>query len=419
MSDAPSGAAVSQLLGAIYDAAADASGARWTAALELVGNAVGARGSVVLAMQGAPRQFSALFTVRVDTAATVAYQTHFVHRDEVLEPAIARSSTGALLVTDDLVRRADLVRTDFYTDWLYPRAEHSGLCSVVFREGPAVALLYLSRHRADGPFTRDDLRLVSLLTPHVRRAAELCARLSTRRVGAPERDGVMDCLADPLIIVDALAHVTFANRAAETLLASTDGLATERSAGERRGRLCASTAASTTALRRLVADAARLSRSSSGRTHADVEAVLGSQGAGGPLVLPRPSGRPALLALVAPLPARVPAGESAFSQLWPVRDEGSAIVSIVELDGARSPTRHGPAIRTYLRSQYGLTDAEVTVALTIVAGDGLDAVAARRRVSITTVRTQARRIYEKSGVSGQVGLAQLVAQLRVPVDVGT
>jgi DNA-binding NarL/FixJ family response regulator len=133
-------------------------------------------------------------------------------------------------------------------------------------------------------------------------------------------------------------------------------------------------------------------------------------------VLPRPSMRPAFLVLVVPLPAHIRSGGSAFAALVPAGDQAAAVVSIVDPDGARSAAGLGPILRSYLRVQYALTDAEVSVALDILAGDGLEAVAVRRGVTMATVKTQARRVYEKAGVRGQLGLAQLVARLRVPVD---
>jgi len=404
----------SRLIASIYDAALDGTEEGWSPALALVGDAVGAHNCVVLGIQRASLDFSGIFQIGVDAAAATAYQTHFAHCDPVLEPAIARAAAGAQLVTDELITRSELLRTEFYADWLRPRDTYSGLCAVLLQEGCARALLYLGRDRADGPFEAEERRLVALLTPHVQRASQIAVRLAVGSGGSTV-GAAMERLVDPLMIVDPLARVTFANPAAEALLATSDGLWTDRSGGESRGRLRGATPKSTAVLRRLVAGAAgaagRSARGGSG-------ALRGPDGSGGTLVLPRPSKRPALLVLVAPLPAPIRASGSAFAALAPGGDQGAALVSIV--DPARTPSRAGlePVARSYLRVQYALTATEAAVALDLVAGDGVAAVAARRRVTMATVRSQARRIYEKTGVRGQVGLCQLVSRLRAAVDPG-
>jgi DNA-binding CsgD family transcriptional regulator/PAS domain-containing protein len=417
MGSAPSEQGLSRLIASIYDAALDEGGEGWGSALALVGAAVGAHNSTVLGIQRESRKFSGLFRVGVEPAAATAYETHFAHCDPVLEPAIARASAGAILVTDALITRSDLVRTEFYTDWLRPRGAHSGLCAVLLLEGTARALLYLARERADGPFGREDLRLVSLLAPHVRRACQVAVRLAAG-AGGPPLGAAIERLLDPLLVVDALAQVTFANPAAEALLATRDGLWTNRSGGERRGRLRAATPTATAALRRLVAGAAGAAGAGDSHARTGREAVLGPHSSGGVLVLPRPSMRPALLLVVAPLPAPIGARGSAFAALVPAGGQGAALVSIV--DPARTPSQAGlePVVGRYLCAQYALTATEAAVALDIVAGDGLEAVAAGRQVTLATVRTQARHIYLKTGVRGQVGLSQLVSGVRAAVRPG-
>lgn len=57
---------------------------------------------------------------------------------------------------------------------------------------------------------------------------------------------------------------------------------------------------------------------------------------------------------------------------------------------------------------FGLTPAEQEVAEAIAYGEGTTAVAERRGVSITTVRSQVRAIYAKCGIENRAALAALV-----------
>ena len=58
--------------------------------------------------------------------------------------------------------------------------------------------------------------------------------------------------------------------------------------------------------------------------------------------------------------------------------------------------------------QYGLTLAEAQVASALAQGETVASIAKRRRVSVTTVRTQVRGIFHKTNVSRQADLIRLL-----------
>jgi DNA-binding CsgD family transcriptional regulator len=63
-----------------------------------------------------------------------------------------------------------------------------------------------------------------------------------------------------------------------------------------------------------------------------------------------------------------------------------------------------------LRARYGLTHAEAALAVEICAGDGLQAAANRRGVSLATARTHLARVFQKTGVGRQAELVRLIMQ---------
>ncbi len=71
----------------------------------------------------------------------------------------------------------------------------------------------------------------------------------------------------------------------------------------------------------------------------------------------------------------------------------------------------GDAARTALAELYGLSAAEVSVALVLAQGEEVSAIADSRGVTRETVRTQAKHIYAKTGTGRQAALARLVAGL--------
>ncbi len=68
------------------------------------------------------------------------------------------------------------------------------------------------------------------------------------------------------------------------------------------------------------------------------------------------------------------------------------------------------AQRPRLMRLYGLTAAEVEVALAIARGDTATAIAERREVRISTVRSQLAAILAKTGAARQTELVALVLQ---------
>ena len=64
-----------------------------------------------------------------------------------------------------------------------------------------------------------------------------------------------------------------------------------------------------------------------------------------------------------------------------------------------------------LKALFGFTDAEVSVAQSLIGGRTAEIVAAERGVSVSTIRTQVRHILEKAGVQS---LRELEAMLAAP-----
>ena len=64
-----------------------------------------------------------------------------------------------------------------------------------------------------------------------------------------------------------------------------------------------------------------------------------------------------------------------------------------------------------LQASFGLTLAEAEVAIALVRGEKPPAIAAQRKVTVQTVRTQIRNLYSKIGVGHRAALAARLAAL--------
>lgn len=125
-----------------------------------------------------------------------------------------------------------------------------------------------------------------------------------------------------------------------------------------------------------------------------------------PLQIGRPSGHSALLVQMMPLPA------PSFSP-WDAIDSGARI--IVQIVDPQASTQ---AQAEQLRLLVGLTGAEARVAALLGAGLGFTATASALGVSPNTVKTHARRVFDKADVRSCATLARLMASIPVgPHDV--
>jgi DNA-binding CsgD family transcriptional regulator len=77
----------------------------------------------------------------------------------------------------------------------------------------------------------------------------------------------------------------------------------------------------------------------------------------------------------------------------------------------RQPTEDEERIAEAARALFGLTPAEARVSAGLALGRNVAGIAGAQRVSVGTVRTHVKRIFDKAGVSSQVELASLLARM--------
>ncbi|TWS96631.1 helix-turn-helix transcriptional regulator, partial [Reyranella sp. CPCC 100927] len=107
------------------------------------------------------------------------------------------------------------------------------------------------------------------------------------------------------------------------------------------------------------------------------------------------------IAVVAPLRGRA---------LQAVREEGMPQAGAVVFV---SPRRAADMAPTVLAQLYGFSPAESRVALRIARGEPIPAVAAALGLSINTVKTHTRQIFDKTGVRRQAEFCGALAPLQL------
>jgi DNA-binding CsgD family transcriptional regulator len=271
-----------------------------------------------------------------------------------------------MLVGSDTVPPARLMDTQYYDEFAGP-IRVVRLVTGMFALGPSThAAVSVHRGLRDPDFGGDECDVFRSLLPHLRRSLQLHRRLNGS-LGAEGGFAALDALAFGAVVCDAHGKVLFANRAAEELAAAGAGVVL---GGSDTGLRCLSSD-DTRELRRAVASAA-------------------AGEAGGALAVAGRSGEKVYV-LVAPLPRRL-------------GDRRGLVLVALRPASARSALSEADAMRL-----FDLTRAEARLAVGLVRGATLAALADRFGVSLNTVKTQLAHVGLKTGAASQRDLVRLLS----------
>jgi DNA-binding CsgD family transcriptional regulator len=358
----------SQSLGIIYDAAV--SPAHWPIALERLrtifhGDTVATMVRNLATLQGQGMAVG-------ETSGSYSEYLNEWNGRNIISNRTRVWRSGAVETDQDILPKSELLRSEYYNDFMKRVGFHSVLRLSLRYEDGIWSGLSVTRPRRAGEFDHDDIVLGRTLMPHLQRAMAISQRLRHSDITTD----VMDRLEFPLLILDVCGRLIHFNPAATALLARADGLVAAKST------LHAASPAMTSRLHGLIANAAGL-----GRGHRDASAMR----------LPRSSGKPALSLLAIPL-------RQAFE--WMLPRQPSVLLCITDPEARPA----APADR--LSELFELTRAEATIAVELLAGRDVSEIALQQGRSIHTIRLHLARIMAKTDTNRQSELMRLL--LSVP-----
>lgn len=271
-------------------------------------------------------------------------------------------------------------RSEYFVDYSLPAGRRYLLGTYALEEASIVTAFAVMRPPGQKAFDAADTALFAQLMPNLRRAARIDRRMRAARGESDLVGAAFDRLADAVLVVDATGRIARANATAHRMFEAAGPL---RSQG---GRIRAWRDVETAGLRSLIADAA-------GST------VRSGSSNGGTIILTtRNATRWAVL--VAPLTPR--------AAVFDLTDRRLVLVIASALGSPNS-------VDNRLRQAFALTPAEARLAGRIIAGQRLEDIAVERSVSLATLRTQLKMIFEKTDTRRQGQLMQFGAQLaRIP-----
>lgn len=297
-------------------------------------------------------------------------------------PKKMRMPSGAIHRTEALYPERELIKTEFYSDFLVPNDLFKGFGISLFN-GRRFGFLSVVRSRHAGAASADEIELLERLTPHLQRAIQVHERLRLPPELAAPALTVVEELSHGVVFVGRDKRIVYVNAVASRMLSEADGLSLDPTGSCRTNR-----AAEQANLDKLLDGAI------SGRWRPENEGRTSSSG--GLMVITRRSGRGPYGVVVSPMPSP-PFGLAAAHV--------AAVLLISDPDVDARP------LRDVLRRLYRLSEKEAVLAVRIADGQRLDAAAKETGISYETARSYLKAVFGKLGVHRQAELASAIRKL--------
>ncbi|MHA7916092.1 helix-turn-helix transcriptional regulator [Alloalcanivorax xenomutans] len=223
-------------------------------------------------------------------------------------------------------------------------------------------VLTIQRTVGQGPYQQAELNALNRLVPHIRQTVQLYRQLETRSKAASSLSAVIDVLPDATFVLDSLATVLYSNKAARALINR------ERCLSIRDERFNFAEEDVQAAFFRTSAQVVRSS--------------MGKEGYYSETLFLKRAGRTPLIFVIRPIES---------SELL----AGGALVSVYEPDNRLLPSAE------HIATYFDLTRAEAQVCERLVAGHDVQTIAGQLGRGVSTVRTQIKHIFQKTGCSRQ------------------
>lgn len=348
-----------QLIDAIYAAALDRS--RWPAVLMQIADAAGASDAALGVISTHAPPF--LVAPRTNPEFQASYALHY-HPLNLFWRRLQRERVGQVFTDDMLLSRDELETSPFFNEWSAPQGYRTVMGVTLASSQTQRYELQLPSSRA---FNADKRHLVQSLAPHIARSAQITGLVSTAHAHAADLLSALDRTGKSALLIDDKGRLLLASPVAERLLAEGSGLSIAD------GLLVAAKAADSGALRRML----KLAQT--------------GHPSGTSLTITRANRSP--LSLLAVPVSREEAWAPSHARLL-------LLISDPEIDLAQRQQKFG--------RHFGLTTAELGVAVEICRGGSRSDVARRRGVSDATARSQLTAIFDKTGVRRQADLVRLL-----------
>jgi len=302
----------------------------------------------------------------------VAYIESDVYKKDPIMQAVFNSVPGRFITLRQLISWDELQKDEGFKKWAKPLGIVDVAGGLISSEGGVLTTLFVQRINEQGEFNTENLELLNSLIPHLQRAIGLYLRLLKSSASSLPLTAALDSFNTPTIVFDPRGMVMFANKKAHKFIEKRNWLAIEESGAltSRNGKL--STKLISALFKNFTYSFGDIDDEQS-VIHADIDGEK-------------------IAFCMQPLNASTEAGR-----------HGGALLFIHQQDGNidESKTR-------LIAELFHITPAEAGVSLLLSQGMTIKAIAEFIDRKETTVRTQLKSAFAKTGVSSQSQLVSLI-----------
>jgi DNA-binding CsgD family transcriptional regulator/PAS domain-containing protein len=369
------------LIDEIYEAAGD-EGA-WIGVMQNLLDITGGSAVTFCVIDGAEQpQLPVFLNLNFEQAFIEDYLANMVPHDPTVQYIVAHPEQKIVHDAQFISEREK--DKHFYYDWhaSYSDTRHrlAGMTSPMEKVQSGITL---HRTRGQGDFESEHIERFAFLFRHIERAVHFGFRLGTLRTMQQISAGLIDANPQAIFLLDNKGRIVLANRAAEGLIVSNDGIVAS---------------ADGIALRNLAEN--QTLQELIGRALAR-QAQTGAFPAGAMRAL-RPSGKRPYSVMISPLTGR---SRALLTTAQPA-------VCVIIIDPELQP----PFPARSLKALYGLTPAESRLAQRLAAGEELKVAAAQLCIGYGTARAQLAAVFRKTETNRQGELVRLLSTLPPPLS---
>ena len=364
--------AVDRLLGSLYDAVLASDG--FQAFIRDLAELFSLKGVALVVRNVEGRDATGLWLHGIEPHWMDSYALTY-GREDILATYIEQAPIGQFYASNlHLPEPERFGETRFYQEWAQPQGVAFAAGSVVMREGTWLTQVFLQRAPHQGQFLSEELAQLSRLIPHWQRAVQMRQRLVSLRVGQDLLAASLDAISMPTLLFDEVGCIIHQNRSATTLLCSNEWL---WRSGD---RLMTAIPAVTRNLHVQISNAVRAHREGHESSHS--------------IVVVKRAGRLPLTMMALPLRSDARGAHPAI--------RSGALMFV--FDPENVPVVTADVVGKLF--ELSATEAELAVAL--CGGLSPEEIATERNRAVSTVRTQIRSLFAKTGTNRQVDLIGLL-----------
>jgi hypothetical protein len=208
-------AQLSQLIGDIYDAALDAE--LWPRALEKVCGFVGGSQANIFWQDVIGKAAKKVFEWGNDPHYTRLYMETYAKINPMFPGAYAQP-LGEVFSQIDLLSFDELHETRLYKEWMQPQGFVDFVACLLDKSGGSCIPVTVIRHERQGLVDEHTIARMTLIVPHIRRAAVIGNVIGLRTCEASTLADTLDGLAAGILLVDGAGRVTHANARGQAML---------------------------------------------------------------------------------------------------------------------------------------------------------------------------------------------------------